>query len=469
MPPTGTPTPPPMPGGPEEPVRGTDRRRWWRAFALGNLSGALVVALLATVVLAQREPEELEPGELVILSGRDDSVGGQRDALIELWNASHPRTPARIIPLREASDGQHAEMVNRAQTDPEIDVFNLDVTWTAEFASGDRLQPIDDSHLLDRPDDVFLANPLSTCRYDGKLWALPFNTDAGLLFYRGDLELRPPLDWAAIVAQSTRALAARAPGSPLEAGYTGQLGDYEGLTVNALEALWAAGGDLRIDRDGQVTVDRDRWADALRKLRPGAGANGGAPIVLPDALNQDENRSREAFRAGKVLFMRNWPVAYRTLSGTDATPGPAGAPAPPAAFRFDVAALPGPSVLGGQNLAVAKQTRQPRAAQALIAFLTGDQSQRILFQRGGFAATRADVYSDEAINQQHPYVRLLLDAVNRARLRPISPYYVNFSVVLRGYVRTALEGGTLPADLDQRLTQALRGMMPAPPTQPSDD
>ncbi|MBE1491583.1 extracellular solute-binding protein [Plantactinospora soyae] len=463
MPTTGSPTPtgpPTSPGGdPEQPRRNTGRRRWWRAFALGNLSGLLVAALVVTPILLLRGPEELEPGELVILSGGDDGVGGQRNALIELWNASHPRNPARIIELPEASDGQHAQMVNWAQTNPEIDVFNLDVTWTAEFASTDRLRPIVESRLLDKPDEVFLKNPLSTCRYDGKLWAMPFNTDAGLLFYRREPGLRPPFDWSAITSASGRALAARPPGSPLEAGYTSQLDSYEGLTVNALEALWAAGGELHVDRDGQVSVDRDRWTGALRPLTPGAASS----VVLPDALNQDENRSREAFRAGKVMFMRNWPVAYRSLSGTDATPAPAGAPPPPASFQFDVTALPGPSVLGGQNLAIAKQTGQPRAAQALIAFLTGEQSQRILFQRGGFAATRTVVYADEAINQQYPYVKLLLDAVNGARLRPVSPYYVNFSLVLRGHVRAVLDGGDLPADLDERLTQALRGLTPPPP------
>ncbi len=41
-------------------------------------------SLVAPVILADRG--ELETGELVIMSGRDDSAGGQRQALIDQWN-----------------------------------------------------------------------------------------------------------------------------------------------------------------------------------------------------------------------------------------------------------------------------------------------------------------------------------------------------------------------------------------------
>lgn len=434
-------------------------RRTWLTFLLGNLTGALVVAGIVALLPPSAEREELEPGELVILSGRDDSVGDQRSAMIELWNASHPLNPARLIPLNEAANGQRVEMVNRAQNDAEIDIFNLDVTFVAEFAEANWLRPIDEKALHDRPEEVFLANPLETCRYGGKLWALPFNTDAGLLFYRKDLGLRPPFDsydWSRITAESERILSAKAPGSPLGGGYTGQLDDYEGLTANALEAIWANSGEVRIDAQGQVSVDRERWTEALRRLTPGPVGDPKPSVVHPDSLGFDETRSREAFRAGKVLFMRNWPVAYRNLSAADDTDGAAGS-APPTPIQFGVTKLPGPSALGGQNLAIAKKTRQPKAAQALIEFLTGQESQRNLFERGGFAATRADVYQDAMIARQVPYVTLLLNAVNGARLRPVSPYYDNFSRVFRRHVRMVIDGGILPDDIDHRLTEALKG------------
>ncbi|QLQ39773.1 extracellular solute-binding protein [Micromonospora robiginosa] len=433
---------------------GADRRNWWRAFGVGLLSGVLVATLGALLLWKVAGPKGLEPGDLVILTGRDDSEGQQRQALLKLWNAANPHNQARMISLNEAADAQYAEMINRGEHEKEedIDVFNLDVTWTAAFAEKDLLRPIDEPRLAERPDETFLAKPLRTCRYQGRLWALPFNTDAGLLYYRRDLGLAPPFDWPKIEVESARLLRERTAG--LRAGFTSQLDNYEGLTVNALEALWAHGGDLRVDDRGTVSVDAKRLADALRSLTP---STGGASVVSPGALNQNEDQSREAFAAGEVAFMRNWPVAYRKLTGGDAS-----APSP-AAARVGVTALPGPSVLGGQNLAVARQSRQPRAAQALIEYLTGEESQRTLFEKGGFAATRAVVYTDAVIKENYPYLPLLQGAVDRARLRPVSPHYVNFSRVLRGYVREVIEGRTLPADLEARLTEALRGVTPTGP------
>jgi multiple sugar transport system substrate-binding protein len=369
-----------------------------------------------------------------------------------MWNDIHPRNIATIVTLPEAADGQYAEMVARAEDDG-TDIFNLDVTWTARFAdppSGRRLiRPINESWLAGKADQSFMEKPLETCRYQGELWALPFNTDAGLLYYRTDLGLRPPFDWAAITTQAKTVLAQRRPG--LKAGYTAQLDRYEGLTVNMLEAVWSLGGDLRIDSDGQVTLDRAIWNEAVRLLSPPRGDQ--PAMVLPDSVNFEESGSRSAFQDGQVMFMRNWPVSYRAMLTGD-TPQPDGKP-----VAFDVAKLPGDSVLGGQNLAISERTERPRAAQALIEFLTGERSQRILFDKGGFAATRDTVYEDETIKQKYPYLDRLHRSLDTARLRPVSPNYVAFSQVLSDRVHDVLLGrqNALPEDLADQLTAALQG------------
>jgi multiple sugar transport system substrate-binding protein len=420
------------------------RLKPWIGFAVGNLTGAALVASLF-LFGPLSGPEELERGELVILSGQDDSAGGQRQQLVNIWNDSHPRNRARIVTLPEAADGQYAEMVNRAE-DGDTDIFNLDVAWTARFAdppSGRRLiRPIDESLLAERPDRAFMRNPLATCRYDGRLWALPFNTDAGLLYYRTDQALRPPFDWAAIRAAGVR------PG--FDATWTGQLNSYEGLTVNFLETVWSLGGDLAVSGDGTVSLDLNRWNEAARLLTP--PPEGVRGLILRDSLNFEETSSRSAFRDGRTLFMRNWPVAYRAMvTGDPARSG--------GRFAFDVTRLPGDSVLGGQNLAISERTKRPRAAQALIEFLTGERGQRLLFVNGGFAATRAGVYEDEAIKQKYPYLPRLREAIDTARLRPVSPNYVAFSGVLNELVHEVLTGrlAALPPDLADRLTRALQG------------
>jgi multiple sugar transport system substrate-binding protein len=428
------------------------RRRGWFGFGVGVVAGATVAALVAVLLPAALAPATgLEPGPLVILSGKDDSSGGQRQVLLDQWNALHPANPARIEELPAQADAQHSEMVARAQSGRHpVDIYNLDVTAIAEFAHAGYLRPLS---VADADTAGFLPAPLATCRYAEKLWALPFNSDAGLLFYRTDLVPRPPTSMTALNDDIAAAFSTgqRAGDPRLVAGYAGQLADYEGLTVNALEAIWAAGGDV-VDAAGHVVIDSPQARAGLRWLATGL-APASPQAILPGSASFDESASTAAFADHQVLFLRMWPRAYRTLQGA-ATTGPTPAGPPP----FGVGGLPGPSVLGGQDLAVAHGTPRPRAAQALIEFLTSERSQQILFERGGFAATREVVYHDAAVIDEYRYAPVLLDALRAARPRPVTPHYARFSTVFRQIVRSALgNGGQLPAGATQSLADALRG------------
>jgi multiple sugar transport system substrate-binding protein len=129
-----------------------------------------------------------------------------------------------------------------------------------------------------------------------------------------------------------------------------------------------------------------------------------------------------------------------------------------AGLPFEVTRLTGPSVLGGQNLAIAAKSKKPRAAQAFIEFLTKESSQLALFKDGGYAATRTAVYEHQAIKGKYPYVAVLSDAIEHAKLRPVSRYYARFSEVFRGIVDQAMkQSGQLPDGFVDDLTNALQG------------
>jgi len=124
------------------------------------------------------------------------------------------------------------------------------------------------------------------------------------------------------------------------------------------------------------------------------------------------------------------------------------------------------SVLGGQDLAVSRHTKQPKAAEALIQFLTSKDSQIQLYLDGGLAPTRATAYEaafdatrgrDENFKT---FTRTLRSAVEDARQRPISTHYQLFSSVFQGLVDKAIDGdGSLPAQARKDLSNALRGRL----------
>jgi multiple sugar transport system substrate-binding protein len=423
-----------------------DKARWQ---TLVHGLGWFAMGVLAMVVVASARglihdpPQPAPSAELVILTGADESIDGQRQALVDRWNTEHPDTPARLENLSTSSDAQHSEMVARAQSDtPGIDVYNLDVTWTAEFATAGYLRPLDDT----TDTAGFLDAPLRACQYDGKLWALPFNTDAGLLYFRTSVPpdalptTLPPLQ------NDVRALRTLQP--KLQGGLVTPLAQYEGLTVSALEAIWAAGGDVYDAEDDVVVIDSEKARAGLRRLAEALQRTGDLPpAVHPRSREYREDTSRAAFQRGEVPLMRNWPVAYGQLTSGDTR-----------ITDFDVRPLPGRSVLGGQNLAVAAGTRDPRAAQELVRFLTSEESERLLFGAGGLAATRAPVYDDPQVLSTRKYAPVLLRALQQARPRPETPHYALFSSVFQEIViQTLNNGGALPGDAVTRLTDALHG------------
>lgn len=399
---------------------------------------ALMVIMLVGLVSCT-EPAPVEQGSpdgpLTILSGRDQS-GGQRAALVAEWNLNpnNQNRKARIVELPPNADAQRAEMLARAQSGGGggVDVYNLDVTWTAEFAEAGYLRQLDETALTqDGFLSGFLKGPLRTCRYprtegpdgsdpdgsdDGPLWALPFNADVGLLYYNERL-LGPapkPQTW-----DEVEELARTAQQGGVT-GYIGQYGDYEGLAVTAQELVWSAGGEL-IDDNGRVLPDDADFRSGLQRLRA---------ISPSEGRPSDEAASTRQFREGRTLFMRNWPIAYRDLYADTEKPPP----------EFGVIALPENSgALGGQNLAVSAGTGRYQDAVDLIKFLTDDARQTTLYQDGGLPATRTAAYKgDERLT------KILPGALENAHPRPTLPHYATLSESFRNIVANFLDSGELP-------------------------
>lgn len=388
----------------------------------------VVAALVAIGVVIRPQPTGLEPGRLRIMTAFDNSQSDPRSVLIDQWNRLHPENQVDIEFASGETDQQHARMVNDAKPGGAhiADVYVLDLVWMAEFVDRGYLREVavpDQAALAD-----FVPNVFDTCRRNGKLWALPFNTDAGLLFHRTDIPgVTRPESWddyfgAGAVAATA---AARSAGHQVEAANAAQLADEEMLTVTALEAIWAAGG--QVVTNGQVVLNANSSAvDFSVSDRKGidklAAAAANRDVVPKDAKQTTSGQAVESFSAGRTLFMRNWPVSRDEMGKR---------------VDFEAVAPPSPSVLGGQNLAISASTDKPRAAQAFIEFLTTASSQLILSEIGGYAPTRQSAYS----NARRPYSQELRTAVERARLRPVTPCYTEFSRAFRQGINRALNAG----------------------------
>jgi multiple sugar transport system substrate-binding protein len=460
-------------------------------FAAGT-AAALILAGCAPPGISEQRPAQADQGPIVVAGGRDVSASGVRRRLIDAWNTAHrdqPGMQAELVELPGSADQQRSQLAGALQSgSASYDVVNLDITWVPEFAQAGLIRPLGTDAVVS-PGDV-IGKVLDTGRWKDRMYAVPFNTDAGLLYYRPDYLSRMHLPvpagawtWNELESDITALDRARANSDPAlpkayQAAWVGQSGEYEGLTVNTMEAFWSVNGpkaDLT-DASGHYSANSAELAAALRRT----ALLSYPPSALQPAGNSDfdEQSSLDAFATGKTAFLRHWPYAYGELA---ATMGSA---------QFKVAPLPlGTSALGGQDLAVTADSPHAAAAERLIAYLTDPDSERCLLD-AGFAATRTSSYRD---NSRHctkapapsaastgaaaganpapaptdsagrpVYADQLLSALESARARPRTPYYAAVTSAIQRAVHSVLVSRPVdyqPAadDLDAKLKEALKG------------
>ncbi|MFF7974713.1 extracellular solute-binding protein [Streptomyces sp. NPDC007905] len=416
--------------------------RWMRAAGRGLL--VLVVVLTGYMASGVHAEEAGTGGRGPLTLATAGDLTGYLGPLLQGWNRTHPAEKVTLVELPDSADETHAQMITdlRGGDRGRFDVLNIDVTWTSEFAAAGWIRPLPPERF---PLKSFLPAVVDTARYDGRLYAVPYVTNAGLLLYRKDVLAKegvpPPRTWAELEHDAKTI----APRYGLD-GYAGQLLPYEGLTVNAAEAVYSAGGTILGDEGTRVTVDSDAAREGIGFLARGL-REGWIPKA---ALTYKEEESKQAFQDGRLLFLRNWPYAYAVAS----------APGSQVAGKIGAVQLPGPdgpgkSVLGGSNLAVNTHARHPDSAARLIAYLTSESVQRQVLTRGALPPVRAALYDDPTLVRRFPYLPTLRAAVRTAAPRPKSPHYDQVSLVVQAVVHDALTGHETPAAAVRRLAREL--------------
>ncbi|MFF7487945.1 ABC transporter substrate-binding protein [Streptomyces luteogriseus] len=416
--------------------------RWIHAAGRGLL--VLVVLLTGYVAAGARagEPPGSSRGPLTLATAGD--LTGYLGPLLEGWNRTHPGEKVTLVELPDSADETQAQMVTdlRDGDRSRFDVLNIDVNWTSEFAAAGWIRPLPRDRF---PLKTFLQPVVDTATYDGQLYAVPYVTNAGLLLYRKDVlaeeGVAPPRTWAEL----ERYAKTIAPKHGLD-GYAGQFLPYEGLTVNAAEAVYSAGGSILGDEGERVTVDSAAAREGIGFLARGVREG----WIPREALTYKEEESKQAFQDGRLLFLRNWPYAYVGAS----------APGSKIAGKVGAVPLPGPdgpgtSVLGGSNLAVSAHARHPDSAARLIAYLTSERVQRQVLTRGALPPVRADLYQDPGLIRRFPYLPTLRTSVLAAEPRPKSPRYDQVSLVVQAVVHDAMAGHQTPAAAMRRLAREL--------------
>ncbi|MPY48765.1 ABC transporter substrate-binding protein [Streptomyces sp. K1PN6] len=388
-------------------------------------------------------------GPITLASGKDTT--GTLQAQLDRWNKQHPDEKVTLVELPESADQQRQQFIQNAQTKSDAySVLNLDPIWVAEFAAN---QWIDELPANEFPLDKMIPAVVKTGNYFGKQYAVPFNTNAGLLFYRSDLldktGAKPPTTWAEM--KETCAKVQKPPEGKDIGCYAGQFDKYEGLTVNFSEAVASAGGEV-VDAKGKATVDTEAAKKGLQFLVDGFKDG----TIPKQAATYQEEDGRRAFQSGKLLFHRQWPYQWALAGAKDGSSKVAG--------KFGVAPLPGltgpgRSSLGGLDLAISKFAKNKATALDFIKFFSNEANARTNLKVNSAAPPYADLYDDPALRKQFPYLATLKESLATATPRPVVVRYGDATAAIQESAAAAMSGSqpvdAALADMQKNLSAAI--------------
>lgn len=362
-------------------------------------------------------------GPITFATGKDTT--GKLHEILDLWNKSHPKETVKLLELSDNADEQRNAMVQNFQAKSgTYDVVNADVIWTAEFAARGWLAELGN----DVSPSGIIPAVMETAKYNGKIYAAPWVTDGGMLYYRTDLVKSPPKTWDEL-KQDCNTIA-KPKGMDC---YAGQFKQYEGLTVNVSEAINSAGGDIMKNSGKDVVVDSPEARKGLQFLVDGF-KQGWIPKA---AITYQEEEGRRSFQQGNLLFLRNWPYVY----GLANTKGPDSK----IVGKFAVAPLPGPngpgaSTLGGHNLALSAFSKHKATARDWIKFMQTESVQRQIALKLSLAPVLESLYDDPQLVKALPYLPTLKQSILQAKVRPVTPNYNEVTTAIEKESYAALQG-----------------------------
>jgi len=334
-----------------------------------------------------------------------------------------------------------------AQT-PDIDVYIVDVIWPAIAVAhaADLKQYFTEKELGE-----FFPRIVQNNTVKGKLVAVPFWADAGLLYYRTDLLEKygfknPPNTWSELqqMAQTIQD-GERKSGSADFWGFMWQGGAYEGLTCNGLEWLASSGAGTIVEPDGKVSINNPQTKSAL------AMAKGWVGTISPKGVaTYNEEEGRHAFEEGRAAFLRNWPYVYALANGKESSVN----------GHFDVTYLPqgeGPNAthaacLGGWQLMLSTYSKNKDAAAKLIKYMVSYETQKDHAIKLSLLPTRPALYEDKDVLAAQPWFSHLLPVLQNAVARPSTVTGASYNKVSAAFFQTTNQILTGGISVDQGIS-----------------
>ncbi len=400
--------------------------------ALGYWAGLLwIVAFGATCSSSSQK------ASLTIWETYNDEEHSVFMEVVRRFESTHPGVTIKVqrIPFQ----GMEQKLLTAIAAGMPPDLARVDNAFTAVLAAKKAVVPIFPHELGDLPDHLLQA-PLASNLIHDTLFGLPDQATCVILLYRKDLFQKygisePPRTWEEFVKIGKRLT------HPDQGIYAFGMRNSLWWTFPFFYSFGAGflSKDLRsclFDEPAAIQAFRFK-VDLYRKYKIEAGAwKSGA--IPPDV----------GFRNGKYAMIFSGPWALKSLESAGIDFGLALVPAGPAGSH---------TTIGGTNMVILNPKRKALALSFLKFLLSPEIQAYWANELGQIPLNREALAQVDTL--QHPYLPLLMRAMETAIARPAIPFYSQIELLTNAEMELALQGKKTPEqamrDADRRIEEEI--------------
>jgi multiple sugar transport system substrate-binding protein len=275
----------------------------------------------------------------------------------------------------------------------------------------------------------YFEGPFASTRFQDRCYGIPDNSNCLALWANTALVEKAgveiPTDWDGLRAAAADLTAGKAKGLAVSA-----VKSEEG-TFQWLPFLWMTGEDLdSLDSEGGRAA-LSLWVELVQGGQMSEGI-----------VNWDQQAVLGQFQNGRAALMVNGPWQIPVLK--DESPD----------LKYEVATLPeqsqGASVLGGENLAITKSSKNVDAAWEFLAWSQEPENLLRYNTLAGKIPSRKDVAENEQWTGD-PAMKVFTEQLQVAKPRAYGPKYPEISAAVQEMLQAALTGST---GVDEAVTTA---------------
>jgi multiple sugar transport system substrate-binding protein len=363
--------------------------------------------------------------------------------VVQAFNSSQDKIQVtyKELPPPSSSTEVHQGLVQQlARRNGVPDVFTQDIIWIAEFAAAKWALPLDEYFNAEAMKEYF-PGVVQACTWQGKLTALPWFIDSGMLYYRNDLldELgaKSPETWNELIESAKKLTGS----GKAKFGFLWQAKQAEVLVCDLVSFVGSNDGAI-LQPDGKtVSIADDAAVEAVQLMHDLIKKD---QITPEDVLSWDEEPSRRPFTSGDSAFLRNWSYVWKISQNKEESN---------VIDKVGVAPLPhfpgkkSAACLGGYQYGVNASSKNKEAAIEFVRWMSSPETQLRFASQLGLCPTRSAVLDDPKIAQEQPFMQQLKSVFIGAIGRPVTPKYPQVTLVLQSAVSRALTNGDVKSEL----------------------